>query len=438
MTEAFLQYVWQHQLLDDGLTTTDGQSVTVVRAGSPNNDAGPDFTNATIRIGDIQWVGNVEVHIKSSDWNRHHHTSDPAYGNVVLHVVYEHDGEVIAVNGNAPATLELRRFLPEYLWNNYELLVDPPQPMEIPCAEYLGDITQMQRNQLLDRLATERLQQKTDLVKRLLSESKGNWEECCYWLMAHYFGAKINAFPFELLAKATPMRLLARWKDNPERVEALLMGQAGLLEGYFEEEYPRQLQADYEALKAGAGLTPIAGYLWKFFRLRPTSFPTIRISQFAQLIASSSNLFSKLLETPKAEDLVGFFDVKTSAYWKNHYRFDTPSAEREKHLGRSLIEVILINAWVPLLFEYGVQHGQENYQEQAIDILHQLGAEKNHIIQHWTQVGITPTDAAESQALLQLHNEYCTRRRCLQCPWGYQIITRHDESQRVEHPSDCC
>ena len=294
MTEAFLQYVWQHQLLEEGLATADGQPLCVERAGIHNLDAGPDFLNASLRIGELRWVGNVEVHIKSSDWNRHHHTADHAYDNVVLHVVYEDDAEVSTADGNKIPTLELRRFLPDYLWNNYEELINPPEPLDIPCAPYLDGVSSFERGHLMDRLAIERLQHKTDVVQRLLKESKGNWEECCYWLMAHYFGAKINAFPFELMAKATPLRLIARWKDNPMRVEALLMGQAGLLEDYFEDDYPRQLQTDYQALRAGASLTPISGYLWKFFRLRPGSFPTIRISQFAQLLSVSSNLFSKL------------------------------------------------------------------------------------------------------------------------------------------------
>lgn len=427
MTEAFLQYVWQHQLLEEGLATADGQPLSVERAGIHNLDAGPDFLNASLRIGELRWVGNVEVHIKSSDWNRHHHTADHAYDNVVLHVVYEDDAEVSTADGNKIPTLELRRFLPDYLWNNYEELINPPEPLDIPCAPYLDGVSSFERGHLMDRLAIERLQHKTDVVQRLLKESKGNWEECCYWLMAHYFGAKINAFPFELMAKATPLRLIARWKDNPMRVEALLMGQAGLLEDYFEDDYPRQLQTDYQALRAGASLTPISGYLWKFFRLRPGSFPTIRISQFAQLLSVSSNLFSKLLETPNADDLVRFFEVQAADYWSCHYRFDVPSPAKSKPMGRAFIEVILINAWVPILFEYGVQHGQECYQEQALNILQQLHPERNNIINHWSRLGISPGNAAESQALLQLHNDYCTNRRCLQCPWGYHIITRHNE-----------
>ena len=341
MTEAFLQYVWQHQLLDHGLTTVDGQPVVVLRAGELNQDAGPDFFNARVRVGGVEWVGNVEVHIHTSDWDVHRHTQDEAYNNIVLHVVYEHDTEIVLQSGRVPPTVELKNYLPPAVVSNYEALMTPDDNNSVPCGRRVGEVPQFLVKSFLDRLLAERIMAKTDTVRRLLEESHGGWEQTCYWLMARYFGGKVNALPFEMLAKATDQRLLARWKDNPQRVEALLMGQAGLLEGYFEDDYPRLLQADYEALQAGASLKPVSGFLWRFFRLRPSAFPTIRISQFAHLVASSSNLFSTLLETPEADRLEKLFDCQAADYWSNHYRFDQSSSRSTvKRLGRMQAQLL--------------------------------------------------------------------------------------------------
>lgn len=423
MTEAFLQYVWQHQLLEGEMRTTEGALVEVERAGMLNRDAGPDFFDARIRIDGTLWVGNVEVHVKSSSWNTHKHSNDRAYDNVVLHVVYENDTAITMQNCHQLPTLEVKHLVADALWDNYEALMHPPKPLAVPCEERLAEVPEMYVNGWMERLTLERLERKSGTVGRLLEESHGNWEECCYWLLAHYFGGKTNSLPFELLAKSVDQTLLARWRDKPQRIEALLMGQAGLLEGYFEDEYPRQLQADYEALRQGARLTPIAGYLWKFFRLRPYAFPTLRISQFAQLVCQSRNLFSRLLESPDADVLERFFEVTASEYWNNHYQFDRLSAGKPKRLGKEFVRMLIINAWVPLLFEYGNQHGLQQYKDQAVEILEQLPAERNRYIRQWEEAGITPRNAAQSQALLQLHNEYCSNHNCLNCQIGYKIIT---------------
>ncbi|MBR1851181.1 MAG: DUF2851 family protein [Bacteroidales bacterium] len=422
MTEDFLQYLWQHQLLRGPLVTTDGRLVTVERAGELNRDAGPDFTNAIVFIDNIRWAGNIEIHVKASDWKQHHHDSDKAYNTVVLHVVYDHDADISLPNGQPLPTVEIRQFVPESFWQNYQMLVNSMSTNDIACGGRLTDIADFAFNSHLERLAVERLARKTEGVKRLLDESAGSWEQCCYWLMAHYFGGKVNGFAFELLSKATDLRLLARWKDSPQRLEALLMGQAGLLDGLFDDEYPRALQADYEAIRAGAGLTPMAGYLWRSFRLRPSSFPTIRISQFAALLSQSSHLFSTLLECTSVKEIELFFDVEAAPYWTTHYQFDQPAKASPKRLGQSQTELIIINAWLPLLFHYGTTTGQQKYHELALDLLAQLPAENNNIIRRWSAMGRTPTSALQSQAMLELFNEYCTAHRCLACQIGYRII----------------
>lgn len=423
MTEAFLHYLWQHQMVCKGLATTDGQPIVVHRAGELNRDAGPDFFNALVVIGNVEWAGNIEVHLRSSDWNTHRHSRDKGYNNVILHVVYEHDCEIQLENGNVPPTLELKHYIHPALVANYESLIQPSTTDGVPCAQRLPGVPSFIVNSCLDRMTVERIEAKSQVVRRLLDESRGNWEQTCYWLMARYFGGKVNALSFELLAKATDQRFLARWKDNPRRIEALLMGQAGMLKGYFEDDYPRQLQADYEALRTGASLTPIANYLWRFFRIRPSAFPTLRISQFANLVASSSNLFSTLLEITDAKEMEKLFDCRAADYWDNHYRFDQPTGKSTpKRMGRMQADLLIINAWVPLLFVYGEMRGQQQYKEQAVSLLQQLPAEENAIIRQFQAAGIAPDNAAQSQALLQLKNCYCSGRQCLHCSIGHSII----------------
>ncbi|MBR6291333.1 MAG: DUF2851 family protein [Bacteroidales bacterium] len=425
MTEAFLQYVWQHQLAGKQLMTTDGRKVSIVRAGDLNRDAGPDFFNARIIIDDIEWVGNVEVHIHTSDWNAHRHSLDKAYNSIVLHVVYEHDKEIILENGKSPATVELKQFLEPSLLERYDTLMHNVAEDEVACKDSIPDVPEFVLDSSLDRLLVERIEAKTDVVRRMLEESRGGWEQTCYWLIARYFGGRVNALPFELLAKSVDQRLLARWKDNPQRMEAVLMGQSGLLEGHFNDDYPRLLQNDYAAIRHGASLIPLEGHLWKFYCLRPSSFPTIRISQFSHLLAESSNLFSTLLETGDAKKMVSIFNKSAGDYWTSHYRFDQETSKKSpKRIGVAQSVSLIINAWVPLLFEYGRQHGQQHYKDQAIDLLHQLPAENNNITRRWKSLGVDFSDAGRTQALLQLYNSYCSKRRCLDCAVGYHIIKR--------------
>ncbi len=423
MTEAFLQYVWQHGLAGRRLVTTDGRPVKVLRFGDLNRDAGPDFFNARIAVGDMEWAGNIEVHVRTSDWNTHRHSQDKAYNSIILHVVYEHDAEIALQNGNHPLTVELKNQLDSSLFERYDTLMRRVDDEGVACAADFPKVPAFVVSGWMERLLVERIEQKTDVARRLLEENRGGWEQTCYCLMARYFGGKVNAIPFELLAKTVDQRLVARWKDDPQRIEALLFGQAGMLEGYFEDSYPRQLQADYGALASGAGLVPIASHLWKFYRVRPSSFPTIRISQFAHLLSDSSNLFSKMLAIGDVKELLALFDQKASDYWNSHYRFDSLSeSDCVKSIGKAQASMLVINAWVPLLFLYGSTHGQQQYKDQAISLLHQLPPENNNIVRRWRAMGLDLADSAATQAVLQLDNNYCSSRRCLDCAVGYHII----------------
>ena len=425
MTEAFLQYVWQHSLMGRQLSTVDGRPVRVIRTGDLNRDAGPDFFNARIAVDGIEWAGNVEVHVRTSDWNAHHHSQDKAYNNLVLHVVFDHDAEITMQNGKRPLTVELKNVLDPSLFERYDTLMRRVADDTVACADRIAGVPSFIVDGWMERLLAERVEQKASVVYRLLDESRGGWEQTCYWLIARYFGGSVNAQAFEMLAKSVDQRLLARWKDDPQRIEAVLMGQSGLLEGYFEDEYPRQLQSDYNALRTGAGLTPLSDHLWRFYRLRPSAFPTIRISQFARLVSESSNLFARLLTITDATEITSLFNQQASPYWDTHYRFDIASGRSStKRIGSVQARLLVINAWVPLLFVYGATHGQQHYKDQAIALLQQMPPEDNSIIRRWHQMGILATDSACSQAILQLNNNYCNTHRCLDCAIGYHIIKR--------------
>lgn len=422
MTEAFLQYVWQHRLLEGPLVTTEGLPVVVERPGELNRDAGPDFLDSRLVIGGLHWAGNVEVHTRASDWNQHGHSDDKAYNNVILHVVYIYDADIVLENGKKVQTLDISQSLPQYVWDNYDSLMNPADDTQIPCASRLKDIPDFLYHLSQDRLLVERIERKSGDVERILKESKGGWEQACYWLTAHYFGGKTNAFAFELLAKVTPMRIVAKIKDNPFRVEALYMGQAGLLDGDFNDEYPKKLQREYKYLSAAYQLTPMEGHLWKFFRVRPSSFPTLRISQFSDLMSKSSNLFSKMLDAEDAGTVSKLFVVQASEYWQSHYNFDKETERSSKSLGKSLINTIIINAWIPLLYEYGVAHGAEMYKERAFNLLQQLPPEDNRITRLWESAGIKIGNAAESQSVIQRYTEYCSRKKCLDCQLAFRIM----------------
>lgn len=424
MNEAFLHYVWKYKLLVGDLVSTAGERVVVDYPGEYNTNAGPDFFNARIRIGNMQWVGNVEIHKLASDWNAHHHNKDKSYNNVVLHVVYENDKDIKAENGNALPTLELKPYVSDDLWQRYHSIVLSPSPSAIPCSDHLADVPDIYVSTYMERMAAERLERKADVVKDLLAETKGSWEQTCYILFARYFGGTANGLPFEMMAKSIPLTLYSKVRTSHFQVEALMFGQAGLLNDDFTDEYPLALKREYEYLQKAYSLVPIEGYLWKFFRIRPYSFPTLRISQFALFMSRARNLFSKLLDTRNFNDILSYLDVEASEYWDTHYHFHKESKRMPKTTGRTFATLLVINAWVPLLFQYGVQHGEERYKELALHLLEQIDAEHNNITKLWSAAKVEAGNALQSQALLEIYNEYCKRKRCLQCNIGYKILNK--------------
>jgi hypothetical protein len=417
MTEAFLHYVWKYRLLNfNELKTVDGFPVTILSTGIHNFNSGPDFSNAKIKIDDTTWAGNVEIHLKTSDWLKHGHQNDKAYDNIILHVVHHHDKEI---NSKIPV-LELKQKFDPGLWIKFEKMVSAYQ--FVPCEKHIKDIDDFILESWLERLIVERLEQKSEAILNSLELNKNNWEETFYHLIARNFGFKINSVPFELLAKSLPLHILAKHKNSLFQIEALLFGQAGLLADIFEDEYPNKLKREYQYLRKKFNLNPVEEYLWKFMRLRPVNFPTIRIAQFAQLIFKLTNLFSKIREAKTTEDILNCFDLQASEYWNDHFMFDKQSTGKPKTFGASSMYNVIINTVVPMLFVYGRYHSDEQMVQKAMQLLEAVPAEDNSIIRGWTGIGIESKTAYQTQALIQLKNQYCVQKKCLNCAIGAKII----------------
>lgn len=421
MKEELLHYLWRTKRFDfSDLKTTQGEPIQLFQVGDYNTHAGPDFLNARIRIGDTTWAGNVEMHLCASEWLRHGHTSDKAYDNVILHVVLEEDVPITRPNGERIPCLEMKMLIEPKLATKYlELLHSESW---IPCQAQFAQVSEMTRTLWLERLLVERLEQKTAIIADALQQNQYNWEETFYQLLARNFGMQVNTEPYELLAKSTPLLLLAKHKNSLMQIEALLFGQAGLLEEDFEDAYPNQLKNEYAFLRKKYGLTPIRGESWKFGRLRPASFPTVRIAQFATLIFQSSHLFSKMLVATNVEEIENMLELKLSNYWLTHYKFDKISKKNVKKLGKNSIYLIVINTIAPFLFLYGKWKQEDHFQDRAFALLEQVPAEENQVIEHWKSLGVAPASAYQTQALLQLKKHYCDAKRCLNCAIGNAIL----------------
>lgn len=419
MNEEFLHYIWKYKLFDaKRLKTEEGEQVTVKQVGDSNHDAGPDFFDARLLIGDKLWAGNVEIHIRSSDWYKHSHNTDSAYDNVILQVVYEHDEPVVQQNGIRISTAQL--FFDESLWQNYSQLLE--STTWIPCEKHLHKVSGYEVRFWLEKLTIERLERKSAEINKALEQSKNNWEEVFYHKLARNFGFNLNAEPFELLARSLPLKYLARHKNNLTQLEAMLYGQAGMLEEELADDYSQKLQQEYRFFRRKFELVPLEPHLWKFLRLRPASFPTVRISQFAALIHQSSHLFSKILEAKDLKEVRGLFAVQASPYWQTHYKFGKPARKQAKNLGKYAIDGIIINTVVPFVFVYGKEKAREDYVEHALNLLSALKPEQNAIVKKWKTLGIEAENAYDTQALIQLKREYCSHKRCLECRIGNKLI----------------
>ncbi|TVQ88050.1 MAG: DUF2851 family protein [Bacteroidetes bacterium] len=423
MKEDFIQFLWQYKLFTSpDLRTTAGEHLKILNPGTVNMNSGPDFSAAKLKIGDTLWAGNIEIHINSSDWFRHGHDKDDAYANIILHVVLNHDKEIIDKQGNSVPVFEVKSFFDPSLLGKYEKIIY--SKTWIPCAGFIHETDKLILMNWLSRLLVERLENKSGEILKFLKYFENNWEQTFYYFLARNFGFKINASPFALLAQITPYLTIARHKNDLTQIEALLFGQAGFLENNYSDAYPDLLKREYQFLRKKYDLKPMDKSLWKFGKLRPPNFPTIRIAQFAALIYQSSGLFSKLIETDSISEIKNLFTIKSSPYWNNHYQFDKPSLTKTKRLGNSSITNIIINTLVPVKFVYGSENLKPEIKEQAITLLAELEPEKNHITNNWEKTGIKPVSAAESQALIELKKYYCTPKKCLNCAIGLNLIRK--------------
>ena len=415
MKENFLYYLWENRLLKGSLTTLQGQSVVVVDTGYRNTNSGPDYLEAKIKIEGQLWAGHVEIHVRTSDWLRHGHQHDKAYLNVILHVVYEHDIQV-----NDIPVLELKGRFDPLLYQRYDRFVTAQR--WIACERQLDEVPAFTKNAWLDRLAIERLQEKSQAVDKLLISNKFDWEETLYRLLLRYFGMKVNSEPFETLGLLLPFKTLLKHADNLIQLEAMLLGCAGFLVTETEEDYPLTLLREFKAMQAKFNLLTMPAERWKFMRMRPVNFPTVRLAQLAQIIYQHGPLFAKIKEADSLADITRLFDVTASCYWDTHYRFGVEGSPKPKHLGDGTTDVLVINAITPLLFCYGRFHKEERYCEKALRLLEQTADENNAIIRHFAQCGIAAENAMQTQALLHLYNMYCKRKRCLECRLGNVLL----------------
>jgi len=421
MTEDFLHYAWRYQHFSTQvLQTTQGQSLQILAVGEHNRHAGPDFLHARLQIDDTYWAGNVEIHLKASDWLLHHHEQDPAYRNVILHVVMDEDQAIYHSNGERIPCLELRRLLDANLCSAYYRMLN--NELWIPCQNHWHSVNELSKKLWLERVMVERLEAKTAMVQSFLDYNLGDWEAVCYQLLLRNFGLSVNLDPCEQLARTLPLKLIGRHRDNLLQIEALLFGQAGLLEQEFQENYPRQLQTEYRFLRQKYALEPISVGNWKFLRMRPANFPTMRLAQFAVLMQQGSGLFSRILAAHDLEELAHMFSITLHGYWSEHYVFDKVSPRKLKHLGSSFIELLILNACIPLIFFYGTYTQDTRYCDKALRLLQELPPESNHIIDGWKKLGFVPEDAGQTQALLHLKRQYCEQRKCLHCAVGGAIL----------------
>ncbi len=420
--EQLLHYVWKHKLLPlQTLKTTTGQEVEVIDTGLHNTNAGPDFFNAKLKIDGTLWVGNVEIHASSSDWMRHGHQHDVAYDSVILHVVGCLDCEVKRTNGEEIPQMLLP--CPDHVRRHYREL--ERAVLSPACYGIIETLPKLAVNSWLTALQTERFEQKTEVIRGRVEQCGRNWEDAFFITLARYAGVGINGDSFETWARHIPLRSVDKLRNDRFRVETLFMGMAGFLDGEAKDDYMATMKKEFHYQSQLYGLAaPMELSRWKFLRLRPDNFPYIRISQLAGLYHSSRSLFSKLMAAETIEAMRLLLKADVSDYWKSHFCFAKSSVKKEKRWGRTLQDILIINAVVPFLYAYGLHRGEDLLCDRAQNLLEELKAENNFVTRLWEKAGIPVKHAADSQALIQLHRAYCEPRKCLFCRFGYEYLRK--------------
>lgn len=413
--ERLLQFIWQFGYFNSSnLITAEGEKLVILSRGFLNKNQGPDFTAGKIKIGETTFAGTIELHTRTSEWKKHRHENDSNYKNVILHVVFQHDENV-----NDIPVLELSSRISGLLLERYSSFMN--NPTAIPCSTNIGNIRDIVWASWKERLLAERLTRKSIHVLLLLEQSNFHWEEMFWWLLARNFGGKVNADAFERLARSVPVNVLAKHKHSIHQLEAMLFGQANLLNNDFSEEYPKLLQREYQFLKNKYSLQPAQAQVL-FLRMRPGNFPTIRLAQLAALVFGAAHLFSKIIETENLCGIKQLFEVTANDFWHYHYTFKESSSFKRKTLGTDTIHNIIINSVVPALFSYGIYHNDEKHKSKALRWLEEIPPETNIITKEFAGFGIGNNSAYDSQALIELKNEYCSAKKCLDCSIGNYLL----------------
>lgn len=422
ITEAFLHYLWKNRLFQFlNVYTTDGLPLSIVSTGYHNSDAGPDFKQAVIRIDDMLWAGDVEIHIRSSDWYRHHHQEDEKYRSVVLHVVYEHDMEIQHSQTENYPTLELKNLIPHDIYQQYERLRSSPD--QIACSSWLNDMSSLQLNSLISEMTMERLLRKQRHVLEVVAQCHDDWNEGLYRHVAAGFGFKTNASVFEMLAQSLPYKIISHHSDSKLQIAALVFGQAGMLSQPIEDEYFIALKYEYDYLRYKYGLSPIETYHWNLLRLRPCNFPCVRLSQFAAFLYKFPNLRGYLLESVDTKTMFRQFAVKADDYWQYHYHFGKKNMlPHSVTLGSSAISLLMINTVIPFLFAFHKFSGQDHLLEGDVAMLSELPFEDNKLTRMFSDSPFPKQNAMDSQALIELQTHYCQPKKCLDCAIGTYVL----------------
>ncbi len=429
--EQLLHYVWRHKMFPlQEMHTTDGKLVEVIDPGLHNRNAGPDFFNAKVKIDGTLWVGNVEIHDRSHDWYVHGHDHDSAYNNVVLHVAGVVDDNVITSDGKFLPQLQLD--VPKEINDHYKELLETDQYP--PCYKIIPDLTKLTIHSWMSALQTERLEQKTEAIKARVDRNNGSWEDGYFTTLARNYGFGINGDAFEMWANTLPLKAVDHHRDDVFQIEAIFMGQAGLLElntipsqyqrDALNEGYFAKLRNEYQYLAHKFSMKPMDATMWRFLRLRPQNFPHIRISQLANLYYSRRAGLSSLVECTTIEQLKAVLATSVTPYWETHYTFGSTSCRNDKNLSPASLNLLMINTAIPMLFAYGKHKSDEAICDRAFDLLEQLKAENNYITRLWQQCGLTAQNAGDSQALIQLKKEYCDKKDCLRCRIGFEYLKR--------------
>ena len=423
MKEEFLHFLWKYKLFNKAnLISVKGGTVEVVDSGSYNTNSGPDFLNAKLKIDGQLWVGNVEIHIKSSDWYMHHHEKNANYDAVILHIVWEHDTDIFMKNNRPLPTVELQKFVQKEVLVNYKRLF-VKEKRWILCENKIAETNSFLLSNWLERLYFERLENKSVAIKELLQKSNNDYEAVLFQLLAKNFGLKVNGEAFLELAQSFDFSVLRKVRFNEEQLSALLFGQAGFLTDEIEDSYYQQLQKEYAYIQHKYKLESITKHTFQFFRMRPNNFPTIRIAQLVAVYNKYQNLFSRLMAINRVGDFYDLLTVEVKGFWKTHYTFETDSKKSAKKLTKSFIDLLIVNTIVPLKFVYE-QERREVDEEKLLKLMQQLKPEKNSIINKFTELKVEVKNTFESQSLLELKNNYCTKKLCMQCAIGNSLLRK--------------